>query len=163
MLNLVAVLIIVVAVILAGMTSRLVCGWLKYRGRMLITCPENQRPAGVSVDPRHAAATSLAGKPEFHLTHCSRWPENAGCGRECLRDIETSPENCLLHNILVAWVRREELRLVRPIDRRYSRDRAKTNRSAARSVIRRVAGNPSRAAARNAEDSAAFVLRLPHR
>ena len=104
MLNLVAVLIIVVAAILAAMTAwRLVCGWLKYRGRMVITCPENQRPAGVSVDARHAAAASLGGKPEFHLTHCSRWPENAGCGRECLRQIETSPENCLLHNILVAW------------------------------------------------------------
>ena len=66
MLNLVAVLIIVVATILAGTTAwRLVCGWLKYRGRMVITCPENQRPAGVSVDARHAGATSRAGKPEF--------------------------------------------------------------------------------------------------
>jgi hypothetical protein len=49
----------------------------------------------------------LAGKPEFHLTHCSRWLENAGCGRECLREIETSPENCLLHNILLAWYARK--------------------------------------------------------
>lgn len=68
MLNLVAVLIIVVATILAGTTAwRLVCGWLKYRGRMVITCPENQRPAGVSVDARHAAATSLPGSRNFTL------------------------------------------------------------------------------------------------
>ena len=65
--------------------------------------PRKSAAGRVSVDARHAAAASLAGKPEFHLTHCSRWPENAGCGRECLREIETSPENCLLHNILVAW------------------------------------------------------------
>jgi len=102
--NAAAVLIIVVAVILAGITTwRVVYAWLKYRGRMVITCPENQRPAGVSVDARHAAATSLAGQPEFHLTNCSRWPEHAGCGQECLLEIETSPENCLVHNILVGW------------------------------------------------------------
>ena len=66
MLNLVAVLIIVVAAILAHMTAgRLVCGWLKYRGRMVVTCPENQRPAVVSVDARHARGDLPPGSRNF--------------------------------------------------------------------------------------------------
>ncbi len=102
--NLAALLIIVVALILACIAGwRLVYAWLKYRGRMVITCPENQRPAGVSVNARHAAATSVAGQPEFRLTNCSRWPEHAGCGQQCLRQIETAPENCLVRNILAGW------------------------------------------------------------
>lgn len=81
MLNLVAVLIIVVATILAGTTAwRLVCGWLKYRGRMVITCPENQRPAGVSVDARHAAATSHCRETEI-----SPYPLFALAGERWLR------------------------------------------------------------------------------
>ena len=60
---------------------RLANAWWKYRGRRVITCPENQRPAGVVVDARHAAATALGKAPELRLSSCSRWPERAGCGQ----------------------------------------------------------------------------------
>ena len=96
--------LIATAVILSGLVAwRLVSAWLKYRGRMVIACPENQRPAGVSVDARHAAMTSLGGLPEFRLSACTRWPEHAGCGQQCLQQIEESPEDCLIRNILVRW------------------------------------------------------------
>lgn len=95
---------IAIALILSGFAAwRLVGAWLKYRGRMVITCPENCRPAGVSVDAGHAAATGFGGHPEFRLSNCSRWPEKADCGRECLQQITESPENCLVRNILVRW------------------------------------------------------------
>jgi hypothetical protein len=45
----------------------------------------------VVVDARHAAATALGKSPELRLSSCSRWPERAGCGQECLRQIEASP------------------------------------------------------------------------
>lgn len=103
MLNSVAVLV-AVAVILSGFAAwRLLGAWLKYRGRMVITCPESQRPAGVSVDAGHAAATALSGGAEFRLSDCSRWPERADCGRQCLDQIAESPESCLVRNILIRW------------------------------------------------------------
>jgi hypothetical protein len=48
-------------------------------------------------------ATALARPPEIRLQSCSRWPEKAGCGQECLSEIAASPEGCLVHHILVQW------------------------------------------------------------
>jgi hypothetical protein len=102
--SILAAIVIAIAVILSGFAAwRVIGAWLKYRGRMVITCPENLRPAGVSVDAGHAAATGFGGHTEFRLSDCSRWPEKADCGRECLRQIAESPENCLVRNILVRW------------------------------------------------------------
>lgn len=93
-----------VLIVLAGlMVGRLVASWMKYRGKRVVTCPENQRPAGVTVDAGHAALTALGRSPELRLATCSRWPERAGCGQQCLAQIEASPEDCLIRNILVKW------------------------------------------------------------
>jgi hypothetical protein len=69
-----------------------------FRGRRVITCPENNQPAGVSVDARHAALGS-----GLHLETCSRWPERTGCGQECLKQIEAAPADCLVNHILTQW------------------------------------------------------------
>jgi hypothetical protein len=39
----------------------------------------------------------------FRLSACSRWPEKAGCGQECLAEIAAAPENCLVRNIVSKW------------------------------------------------------------
>ena len=96
--------VVAIAVVLAAAAGWRVAGaWWKYRGRRVITCPENQSPAGVVVDARHAAATALGKSPDLRLASCSRWPERAGCGQECLSQIEASPEGCLVRNILTKW------------------------------------------------------------
>jgi hypothetical protein len=70
--------------------------WLKFRGDRVVRCPENHRPAGVHVDAWHAAKG-------LRLNACSRWPEKAGCGQECLAEIAASPEDCLIRNIASKW------------------------------------------------------------
>jgi hypothetical protein len=96
--------VVVIAVVLAGIAlGRLARAWWRYRGRRVITCPENRKPAGVVVDARHAAVTALGKSPELRLSSCSRWPERAGCGQPCLSQIEASPEDCLVRNILTKW------------------------------------------------------------
>lgn len=96
-------LIALVAVALVYFVARRYAGaWWKFRGQRVITCPENIQPAGVLVDAKHAADTSF-GTPDLRLSACSRWPERAGCGQECLRQIEASPEDCLVRNILAKW------------------------------------------------------------
>lgn len=72
--------------------------WFRNRGERVITCPENQRPAGVRVD---AARVALTGS--FRLSECTRWPERAGCGQECLSQIHESPNGCLVRKILADW------------------------------------------------------------
>jgi hypothetical protein len=82
-----------------------ISGYRRFRGKMLVTCPETNRPAGVSVDARGAALTGLTGDPVLRLTACTRWPERQGCGQECLAQIERSPEDCLVRTMLTDWYR----------------------------------------------------------
>lgn len=91
----------------------------EYRGARLVTCPENERQVLVTLDAAHAAVTRLAGRASIRLAGCSRWPERAGCGRECLSQArvaeayseqEISPKAKSIHHIpiflaaFVAWV-----------------------------------------------------------
>ncbi len=77
--------------------------FLKYRGKRLITCPENRQPAAVDIDARHASATAALGRIELRLGSCTRWPEKRNCAQECLRQIETAPDGCLIKTILTRW------------------------------------------------------------
>jgi hypothetical protein len=64
----------------------------RYRGKWVVTCPETRDSAGVEVDAAHVAATAWGGEPRLRLKGCSRWPEKADCGRECLAEIERDAE-----------------------------------------------------------------------
>ncbi len=64
----------------------------RYSGSRLVACPENQQPAVVSMDFRHAAATGMHGRPDLRLCDCTRWPERSKCGQACLSQaVETDP------------------------------------------------------------------------
>jgi len=93
-------ILLVVLVVFGWVVVR---NYLKFRGDRVITCPENQRPAGVNLQAGHALLTSLEGKPDLRLRSCSRWPEHRNCGQECLSQIEASPEGCLVRHILTQW------------------------------------------------------------
>jgi len=56
----------------------------RYSGGRSVTCPENQQPATVDIDLRHAAATGMHGLPELRLCDCTRWPQRSKCGQPCL-------------------------------------------------------------------------------
>jgi hypothetical protein len=53
----------------------------------------------------HAALTGFGKAPELRLSQCSRWPERADCGQECLSQIHAAPEDCLVRNIIARWYR----------------------------------------------------------
>jgi hypothetical protein len=77
--------------------------YFKFRGARLITCPETRKPAAVEVDARHAALFTGIGGTDLRLEDCSRWPERKDCGQDCLQQIESSPEDCLVRTILTKW------------------------------------------------------------
>ncbi len=113
-------IVIFVAIVALAAAFRLIWMWLKFRGDRVITCPANMRPAGVRVDARHAAASSLVKSPELRLCSCTRWPEMAGCAQDCLKQIEAAPAGCLVRNILADWYEGETCvscgRVFAPID-----------------------------------------------
>jgi hypothetical protein len=77
-----------------------------YRGTRLVACPETRRPAAVELDAVRAAL-SLFGdeRGRLRLSNCSRWPEKAGCGQECLAEVERDPQACLVRTIVAGWYR----------------------------------------------------------
>jgi hypothetical protein len=80
-------------------------------GDRVITCPETRNTEVVRVDAGHAAWTDLRGEKELRLESCSRWPERADCGQECLAQIERAPDGCLVRERLEAWYRDAECAL----------------------------------------------------
>ena len=60
----------------------------RYRGSRAVVCPENRQQVAVGIDALRAAIGQLAGRPRLRIAQCSRWPEHADCGQECM------PEAC---------------------------------------------------------------------
>jgi hypothetical protein len=88
---------------LAMYGRRLLQAWLAFRGTRIVVCPENREMVAVEVDAAHAALSAPQGRPQLRLESCSRWPERQGCGQECLGQVQSAPEACLLRNILTDW------------------------------------------------------------
>ena len=92
-------LVIAISILAVGMAV-----WLtdaarvlfRYRGRMLFTCPETGKSACAKVAAADAARSSLVGRPQIHLSDCSRWPERQDCGQECLSQLGADPQSCLV-------------------------------------------------------------------
>jgi hypothetical protein len=62
-----------------------------YRGGRAVICPETHQQVGVRFDALHAAATELSGRPVFHLADCTRWPQRADCGQDCIPQALEAP------------------------------------------------------------------------
>jgi hypothetical protein len=75
----------------------------KLRGQRLVICPESHQVVTVEVAARKAAAQSLIGRPHLRLSDCTRWPERAGCGQDCLSQVQADPAGCLVWNIVAQW------------------------------------------------------------
>jgi hypothetical protein len=97
----VATLVVVGA--LYALLRRPVSEYFRMRGARIVACPDNERPAAVTVDARHAALTTAGGHEHLRLDSCSRWPEKAGCGQDCLKQIELQPTDCLVKTQVSRW------------------------------------------------------------
>jgi hypothetical protein len=55
----------------------------RFFGPRFVTCPETLRPSLIELDARHAAFTSVFGRPRFRIAQCSRWPAHWDCDQDC--------------------------------------------------------------------------------
>ena len=94
---------LVIVAVLYALLRKPVSEYIKMRGARVITCPDNDQPAAVTVDAGHAAFTAAGGREHLRLESCSRWPEKAGCGQECLKQIEAQPVDCLVRTQVGRW------------------------------------------------------------
>ena len=77
--------------------------FMKYGGKMLVTCPETGKPAAVKVDLWRAIVAAVFGRYRVRLCACSRWPERAGCAQDCLCQIESNPEAHQAWTVAAKW------------------------------------------------------------
>ena len=61
-----------------------------YHDARTVNCPETHAPVSVRFNALRAAITGLSGPPRLRLVDCSRWPERADCGQECIPDAARS-------------------------------------------------------------------------
>jgi hypothetical protein len=59
-----------------------------YRDPRPVNCPETHAPVSVRFNALRAAITGLNGHPNLQLRDCTRWPERADCGQECIPEAE---------------------------------------------------------------------------
>ena len=98
----------VVAVAAVVLGYRTVRTYLKFRGKRIVSCPENHLAAAVKVSAAKAAFESAIADPRLELSVCSRWPEREGCGQECLAQIAETPKACLVSTIVNRWYEGKE-------------------------------------------------------
>lgn len=99
-----ALYVLVACAVVAAAIAFFLVRMARMRGPRVITCPENQQTAAVEVDATRATLSSIfRGDTQYQLTTCSRWPEKEGCGQECVDEIESSPNHCLVRAILADW------------------------------------------------------------
>ena len=80
-----------------------------YRDGRTVNCPETHAPVSVRFNALRAAWSGLNGPPKLRLSTCTRWPERADCGQECIPDaIEAKPEPVVEH---VPWHARRVVHL----------------------------------------------------
>ena len=80
-----ALLIVAIAVVYVALPV-MADVYARFRGRYTVVCPETGLPAQVRLDAWHAAMTAIPGPPRRYVEECSRRPEHAACGQECLSD-----------------------------------------------------------------------------
>ena len=66
-------LITVAVVFVMVELRRALRAYLRFRGKMLVSCPETDRPAAVRVAAAKAAWEAIVGNRELRLSECSRW------------------------------------------------------------------------------------------
>ena len=98
-----AVVVLFLAVIVSFALFLAIRELVRYHGKRVITCPETKRPAAVHVNMMKVAREAVLGKPNIRLDQCSRWPERANCGQDCLSQIKADPESCMVWNIVDDW------------------------------------------------------------
>jgi len=92
-----------VAGVLLAMIGLFIALTVRYRGKRIVTCPETHAPVGAKINAALAAGTWIVARPRFVITACSRWPERAGCDQACAPQVEASPDETLVRNIVAKW------------------------------------------------------------
>jgi len=78
------------------------------RGAMLVTCPENLKPAAVKINMWRATLAAILGRQQIELCNCSRWPERRDCPQDCICEVVEDPDGHRVWNIATRWFKGKE-------------------------------------------------------
>jgi hypothetical protein len=95
--------IVAISIACAALAVTLLLRVRSYRGKRVVVCPETHETAGAEIDALAAARGEVFGEPQFVLSACSRWPENAACDQACAPQIADAPRETLVRDIVRRW------------------------------------------------------------
>ena len=73
------------------------------RGDRVVTCPDNRATAAVRVNAAQAVLSGTDRADRLRLESCTRWPEKADCGQNCLAQIAEQSTDCLVRTQITRW------------------------------------------------------------
>lgn len=93
----------VVFLVVWYLASPAIQAYRRFRGQLVVTCPETGLPVSARVDAGHLASEAAKRSWDLRIQSCSRWPEREDCDQACLCEIEENPVSCLVRERLREW------------------------------------------------------------
>ena len=81
-------LLVILGIIVTGAVVIFPVGlatFYRYRNRKVIICPGTHGSAGVQLNARRTALTTVFGRPLLAVQNCSLWPRKKGCDEACVK------------------------------------------------------------------------------
>ena len=83
--------------------SPAVQAYRRFRGQLVVACPETGQAVATHVDARHLALSAVRRTWEMEIESCDQWPGQPGCDQVCTTSIEDAPEQCSVRERLRVW------------------------------------------------------------
>lgn len=83
---------VLIAAALVAYAAMAFVTWRRFEGTRVVTCPETDRPAAVTLDARRAAVSAVWQATDLKVEGCSCWPSQAGCDQACVAQIAAAPD-----------------------------------------------------------------------
>jgi hypothetical protein len=96
-------LLILLAAVAAAYAVMAVVTFCRLRGVRLVSCPEMNRPAAVTVAPRSLVPSATRASGELIVSTCSRWPQSGGCNQACVAQVAIAPRDTRVFAIVERW------------------------------------------------------------
>ena len=79
--------------------------WWRFRGKLVVACPEGGEFAAVDLALWRIAAGAAFRQPSPVLRDCSRLHQGVLCGQACIASLAKAPENYRVTTLVAEWRR----------------------------------------------------------
>ena len=94
---------VLLSVAFLAVAVRTAARWHRLHSVRLVTCPETDAPAAITVSGVSAAINAVFDTPFLWLSACSRWPSRRSCDQACLQHADAASDGARVRVIAGQW------------------------------------------------------------